>query len=110
MRGRPKKKRNIQKKPFVTQFSPRGHIGRPGYTKLAIDQYEALRLSDFIGLNQHESALSMGISQQTFSRTLRAARKAISEALVLGHIIFIKDQKKSKKHAKKGKVPARNST
>jgi predicted DNA-binding protein (UPF0251 family) len=31
----------------------------------------------------------MGISQQTFSRILKNARKTLAEALVLGHIIKV---------------------
>jgi predicted DNA-binding protein (UPF0251 family) len=102
MRGRPKKRRYIQKEPFTIQFSPRGHIGRPGHTDIEIDQYEALRLADFIGLNQNEAAISMGVSQQTFSRVLKSARKALTEGLIMGHIINIKDSKKAQRRAKKG--------
>lgn len=93
-RGRPRKPRIIQKEPYIRRFSPRGAAGRPGYTDLSIDQYEALRLADFIGLSQKEAAASMKISQQTFSRVLKAARKALSEAIVLGRIITIKGAKK----------------
>jgi len=101
MRGRPKKSRNIQKEPVVRHFSPRGHIGRPGYTDLAVDQYEALRLSDFLGIGQKEAAASMNISQQTYSRVLKSARKGLSEGLVLGRIIRIIEPKKPKKKRQK---------
>ena len=94
-RGRPKKPRNIQKEPFVRQFSPRGRIGRPGYIDMGEDEYEALRLADFIGLNQKEAASSMGISQQTYSRVLKGARKALTEGVVLGKIIRIRGGRKS---------------
>lgn len=89
-RGRPKKPRNIQKEPHIKQFSPRGRIGRPGYADLPVDGYEAMRLADFIRLNQKEAAQSMGISQQTFSRVLKSARKTLIEGIVLGKIINIK--------------------
>ncbi|MDB4349682.1 DUF134 domain-containing protein [Omnitrophica bacterium] len=99
MRGRPEKPRKIQKKPNIRQFSPRGRIGRPGYADIELDQYEAMRLADFIGLSQKEAAKSMNISQQTYSRVLKRARKALIEGIVLGHIISIKPKRKS---AKKG--------
>lgn len=107
MRGRPKKPRIVKKEPHVRQFSPRGQIGRPGYQELTIGQYEALRLNDFIGLDQRGSAASMEVSQQTFSRVLKGARKAVSEALVLGKIIRIIDPKKVSKNSRKkgGKAP-----
>ncbi|MFA5255317.1 MAG: DUF134 domain-containing protein, partial [Candidatus Omnitrophota bacterium] len=75
--------------PGTKQFSPRGHRGRPGYNELKVEEVEAIRLIDHMGLNQAEAAMSMGISQQTFSRILRKARKSLAEALVLGRIIKV---------------------
>lgn len=110
MRGRPKKARNIKEEPHIRQFSPRGRVGRPGHINLTLGQYEAMRLTDFIGLNQKEAAASMGISQQTYSRVLKSARKALIEGVVLGKIINIKEPKKRVKRKKKGedhtKIPA----
>lgn len=92
-RGRPKKKRIIQKEPPIKHFSPRGRRGRPGYVELPEDGYEAMRLTDFLGYSQKEAADSMGISQQTLSRSLKAARKVVSEGITLGTKIIIKPQK-----------------
>lgn len=88
-KGRPRKTRIVHNSPNTALFSPRGQIGRPGYNRLKIEELEAIRLSDHLGLKQAESALSMGISQQTFSRILKSARKSIAEALVLGRIIQV---------------------
>ena len=93
-RGRPKKPRKIVKEPYIRQFSPRGRHGRPGYVTLALDEYEALRLADFLGYSQKEAAESMKVSQQTFSRILRRARKTVSEGIALGLLINIKPTKK----------------
>lgn len=106
-RGRPKKPRNIERAPHIRQFSPRGERGRPGYTDLAADQYEALRLTDFISLNQKEAAASMGISQQTFSRVLKGARKALTEGVVLGHTIRIKEIASAVSRPRNGKRVAK---
>ena len=89
MLGRPVKHRIVHKDPDTKQFSPRGTRGRPGYNKLKVEELEAIRLIDHMGLKQIEASEAMGISQQTFSRILRNARKAIAEALVLGHIIKV---------------------
>ncbi len=89
MTGRPKKYRIVQKEPNTKQFSPRGTRGRPGYNQLKIEELEAIRLYDYMDLKQAEAAVYMGISQQTFSRILKNARKCLAEALVLGRIIKI---------------------
>ena len=96
-RGRPKKPRNIARKPFTSQFSPRGHVGRPGHVQMSLSDFEALRLADFIGASQKEAAVSMGISQQTYSRILKAARKRLMEGIVLGKIINFMPPKKHHK-------------
>ena len=75
--------------PKISQFSPRGRPGRPEEVNLTMDEFEAVRLADFMGLRQKEAARSMHISQQTFSRILRKARKGIAETLVKGKIIKI---------------------
>ena len=101
-RGRPKKRRIIQKEPEIRQFSPRGRIGRPGYVSIGPDEYEALRLADYKGLSQKEAAKSMGISQQTLSRILKRARKTLIEGLDSGKIVNIsKPQKSAKKSPKR---------
>lgn len=89
MSGRPKKIRRVMKAPNTKQFSPRGSRGRPGYNRLKVEELEAIRLSDHMGIKQADAAKFMGISQQTFSRVLKSARKALAEALVLGHIIKV---------------------
>ncbi|MDP3791855.1 MAG: DUF134 domain-containing protein [Candidatus Omnitrophota bacterium] len=89
MSGRPKIHRIVSREPNTKQFSPRGTRGRPGYNQLKVEELEAIRLSDHMGLKQAEAAKCMGISQQTFSRILRNARKCLAEALVLGHIIKV---------------------
>ena len=88
-KGRPIKVRTVRNDPKTKQFSPRGRVGRPGYKALKIEEIEAIRMADYIGLNQRESAKFMGVSQQTFSRVLRNARKCLAEALINGDIIKI---------------------
>jgi len=54
-----------------------------------MDEFEAIRLADYQGISQKEAAKSMQISQQTFSRILEKARRAIADSLVTGKIIRI---------------------
>lgn len=88
-RGRPKKYRLVRQDPKISQFSPRGKPGRPDEVTLATEEYEAIRLSDHMGFNQKEAARSMRISQQTFSRILKRARKTVADGLVRGATIRI---------------------
>jgi DNA-binding transcriptional regulator LsrR (DeoR family) len=54
-----------------------------------MDEFEAIRLADHKGLGQQEAAQSMRISQQTFSRTLRKARRKTADGIVNGKMIRI---------------------
>jgi len=54
-----------------------------------MDQFEAIRLADYMGLPQRKAAKLMRISQQTFSRILTRAHKSLANALVNGHTIKI---------------------
>lgn len=87
--GRPKKVRYIQRMPLVRQFSPRGKPGRPEEVVLHIDEFEALKLSDYQMFSQSEGALAMKLSRASFGRSLREARRKIADALVCGKIIKI---------------------
>ena len=89
MKGRPKKRRILQKEPAITQFSPRGRAGRPGEIQIKYEEYEAIRLNDQVEVSQKDAAAFMGISQQTFSRILKTGRKKLAEALVKGKIIKV---------------------
>jgi len=88
-KGRPKKYRIVRLDPRIIQFSPRGKPGRPDEANLNMDGFEAIRLADYLGISQGEAAKSMHISQQTFSRIIKKARKAVADCLVNGKIIRI---------------------
>ncbi|MDD3345012.1 MAG: DUF134 domain-containing protein [Candidatus Omnitrophica bacterium] len=88
-RGRPSKYRIVKIDPKISQFSPRGRPGRPDEIGLRIDEFEAIRLSDYLGMAQKEAAKSMRVSQQTFSRILRKAHKLIAQAITTGSTIRI---------------------
>lgn len=88
-RGRPKKYRIVKVDPKISHFSPRGKPGRPDEVEIKMDEFEALRLADHQGLSQEEAAVSMRISQQTFSRILKKARRNIARALITGSTIKI---------------------
>jgi uncharacterized protein len=88
-KGRPKKHRLVKDDPKIIQFSPRGRPGRPDEAELAMEEFEAIRLIDCLGQDQKRAAQAMHISQQTFSRVLKKARKSMADALVNGKILKI---------------------
>ncbi len=76
--------------PGFTYFKPAGvGVADLEETVLTVDEYEAVRLKDFEGMEQSKAAAKMGISQPTFHRLLLCARKKISEAIVNGKAIKI---------------------
>jgi uncharacterized protein len=56
---------------------------------LGLDEMEALRLADLLGLYQKEAAKQMNVSRQTFGRIIEAAHKKVAEALTLGKVLCI---------------------
>jgi uncharacterized protein len=56
---------------------------------MALDELEALRLTDLEGLYQEQAAERMGISRATLGRILASAHRKAAEALVLGKAIRI---------------------
>lgn len=88
-RGRPKKYRIVRSDPRISQFSPRGKPGRPDEVNLSMDEFEAIRLADFVRVSQKKAAKSMNISQQTFSRILKGARRTFADGIINGKIIKI---------------------
>ena len=85
---RPRILRRIAFQPDLTYFRPRG-IARPLDIILNYEELEALRLVDLNNLEQEEAAKQMKISQPTFSRLLKEARRKVASALVEGRAINI---------------------
>ncbi len=56
---------------------------------MSVEEVEALRLVDLIGLPHDEAAARMGVSRKTLWRDLTAARRRLVEALVNGWAIQI---------------------
>jgi predicted DNA-binding protein (UPF0251 family) len=56
---------------------------------LTLDEFEAVRLVDLLGLYQEEAAARMNVSRPTTGRVLERARRKIADALVHGRILRI---------------------
>ncbi len=51
---------------------------------LTLDELEAIRLADLLGLYQEQAAQRMGVSRQTFGRIVESARRKVAQALTEG--------------------------
>ena len=80
---RPQKERKVQEPPKIQGMKP---IGVPGklleQVILSIDEYEAIRLSDYEDLDHQKAADKMGVSRPTFTRLIDKAHKKIAETIV----------------------------
>ena len=87
---RPRKRRFVQGRPIVNAFVPDSipPWGRDEVV-LPVEGLEAIRLNDFLGLDQGTAANMMNISRQTFGRILAEARAIVADALVTGKILKI---------------------
>ena len=80
---RPRICRRVGYAPKSNYFKPAGMpMSMLKEVILTIDEFEAIRLKDYEEKDQEESAKIMGISQPTFNRLLKIARKKLAEAIV----------------------------
>jgi uncharacterized protein len=83
--ARPQKNRKVYTPPLFTNFKPAGiPVKDLEKVVLTLDEFEAVRLSDFLGMSQEEAALEMEISRPTFTRLIEVARKKLSDFLING--------------------------
>ncbi len=87
---RPKQNRKISNPPLMQGFKPYG-IPRSMLSSVSLlyDEYEAIRLLDYEGLNQDQAAARMNVSRPTLTRIYEQARRTIALALVEGKMIHI---------------------
>ena len=87
---RPRIPRYVQGRPVAEVFEPNR---RPPWGReeavLSIEGLEAIRLSDYQGLDQATAAGVMNVSRQTFGRILAEARAIVADALVAGKALRI---------------------
>ena len=88
--ARPEKHRIVHNPPLFTEFKPIGaSIRFLDSVQLSLDEFEAFRLADYMGLSQEEAADEMEISRSTFTRLIEKSRKKIAELIVNGKILAI---------------------
>ena len=87
---RPRKNRFVAYNPDVSYFKPRGiPMFDLDEVKLTVDEREAIRLSDLLGLSHEEAGRQMGVSRATFGRIIQRARQVVADALINGKAINV---------------------
>ena len=87
---RPRKDRFVAFNPHVSYFKPRGiPMLALDEVKLTVDEREAIRLSDLLGLSHEEAGGRMGVSRATFGRIIQRARNVVADALINGKAINV---------------------
>jgi len=88
--SRPIKCRRVAEMPLATYFKPAGiPLRLLEEVTLAVEEAEAIRLKDLLGLEQQECAEKMAISRPTFHRILRSAHHKVATALVNGQALRV---------------------
>ena len=88
----PRKKlhRRVTREPPVSVYKPAGIPAKDlEEILISIDEFEAIKLSDFEGLSQRDASSVMRISQPTFNRILASARNKVAKGLVQGYVLRI---------------------
>ena len=87
---RPKKNRIVAYNPDVSYFKPRGiPMVDLDEVHLTVDEREAIRLADFLGMAYEDAGKKMGVSRATFGRIVQQARRTVADALINGKAINI---------------------
>ena len=87
---RPQKNRRVAFNPAISYFKPRGiPMMQLEEVRLTVDEREAIRLSDLLGMSHEEAGRCMGVSRATFGRIIQNGRRAIADALINGKAINV---------------------
>lgn len=87
---RPKQSRQVMTAPEAAGFKPFGRsCMRRQPVILGLDEYETIRLLDYVGMQQAEAATAMNVSRPTLTRIYNSARQNMAKALVEGRPISI---------------------
>jgi len=87
---RPRKCRRICVLPENNRFGPLGKENDSSVPViLNLDEYEAIRLIDLLGLTQEECALQMDVARTTVQAIYNTARGKLAQSLVNGRTLLI---------------------
>ena len=85
--ARPKKSRTVCFEPDIAEFIKIKNNRE--FVEITVDEYETLRLIDYMGFTQMECALQMQVARSTIASIYESARYKISDSLVNGKAIKV---------------------
>lgn len=86
---RPKKCRKICGLPKRCNFGPLDANTDEGFVEMTVDEYETIRLIDYLGYNQEDCAQQMCVARTTVQAVYNTARRKLAESLVDGKLLVI---------------------
>ena len=87
---RPQFNRIVHEPPLYSDFKPIGvRAQNLEQIVLTLDEFEAFRLADQLGLSHALAADEMEISRSTFSRLIEKARKKVADFIIQGKALTI---------------------
>ncbi|MEF9945534.1 MAG: DUF134 domain-containing protein [Lachnospiraceae bacterium] len=87
--ARPTKSRRICQMPETIEFVPCNEQ-KADAILLAVEEYEAIRLIDYLGLTQEDCAVQMHVARTTVQSIYDSARKKLADTLVNGRRLVIR--------------------
>ena len=81
--ARPIKRRRICELPQTDSFASCS-VENPELTEITLDEYETIRLIDYLGFSQEECALQMNVARTTVQAIYDSARHKLADMLVNG--------------------------
>ena len=82
--SRPNKRKRVCKMPMCIEFEPKSNEFLKNTIELAVEEYETVRLIDYLGKSQEECARQMNVARATVQTLYTDARKKIARFLVEG--------------------------
>lgn len=82
--SRPVKERQVDRIPDYVRFCAQGRASRGHGIIMTVEEYETLRLIDYLGLTQEACAGKMGVGRGTVQSLYTSARKKLARFLVEG--------------------------
>jgi predicted DNA-binding protein (UPF0251 family) len=87
---RKKRCRNLEGPPCCSGFKPKGIPARfLDKVVVSLDEYESIRLADYMNLEHEEASVRLGVSRSVFTRLVDGARKKVGRALIEGAELVI---------------------